>query len=173
MVDRFDMVPDLPADLDDPDLFAARWQEGGTLEVSITQLDGVPAVSTVSKFQREPPPGIMVLGAVIVPRATFSHVIRVQCPEVGTTGTREAIVGNELMAEGRVTIRDGKLVGWQVGPDAQPPLLARNLADDEVWDERFPDHCLSRCRRHLRYIAATARMGSETRAAAPFRFASG
>jgi len=73
------------------------------------------------------------------------------------------------MGNGKIDIRDGELIGWMADPyDASVSLpLMRNLAEAPEFDEEFPDHPLSRSRRILAQIEASARLADELKKLQP------
>ncbi|MBM9622958.1 hypothetical protein ACFU9F_20905 [Streptomyces zhihengii] len=163
----FGLKPDLPAALDDgPALrasLAAYTAEagGGLIEASVKPLGGLPALRQILKL---PLPGQahgqVFIGSFTVPRAECSTVVKIQAPERGTTGMREAMV----MA------RVGP--GDYFRPHPYAPGLQGGLpfheADHARWDEQFPDHPLSRVRRVLAELAATVRVEPPFAALPPF-----
>jgi hypothetical protein len=170
VLQRSDVVPDLPAVPEDVVAMREGWprSHGGNLGIDFVLIDGLPAVSVMTKFLAEGS-GLVILGSLIIPRADRSFAIRVQCAEGSPTGARESAVMLILMGEGHeFPPADGRMQGWQVGQDLDPPLKQRNLADDERWDALLPDHCISRCRAHLRHIVETTRIDDAFRRIAPF-----
>ncbi|MBT2442451.1 hypothetical protein J7E93_20530 [Streptomyces sp. ISL-36] len=163
----FGLPPDLPAALDDgPSLRAALTRMtaqagGGLIEASVKPLGGLPALRQILKL---PMPGQahgqVFIGSFTVPRARCSTVVKVQAPERGTTGMREAMV----MAE--------------VGPDAffrphpyAPEVqggLPFHAADHARFDDRFPDHPLTRVRAVLGALAEGVEVVPEFAALPPF-----
>ncbi|WP_405659944.1 hypothetical protein OG379_05610 [Streptomyces sp. NBC_01166] len=144
----FALPPDLPAGLDDgPALRTTltHWTAqagGGLIEASVKRLGGLPALRQIIKVPLpQQPSGQVFIGSFTVPRQACSTVVKIQAPERGMTGMREAVV----MAE--------------VGPDAyfRPHPYAPDVrgglpfhaADHLRWDSKFPDHPLSRVRRTL------------------------
>ncbi len=62
---------------------------------------------------------------------------------------------------------DGRPEDWLKDP-YDPTFegrVLRNPADDEHWDALFPDHPLSRCRRHLRMLAERLSWKDDVKAA--------
>ncbi|MFD0142689.1 MULTISPECIES: hypothetical protein [unclassified Streptomyces] len=163
----FALRPDLPASLDDgPSLRAALTRMtadagGGLIEASVKSLGGLPALRQILKL---PMPGQahgqVFIGSFTVPRAECSTVVKIQAPERGTTGMREAMV----MA--------------QVGPDAffrahpyAPEVqggLPFHAADHARYDAEFPDHPLTRVRNVLGALAEAAGVAPDFAALAPF-----
>jgi len=109
------------------------------LECDIVRIGQLPAVRQIVKVPQIPS-GMTYLGTFTIPFAKFSYVLKVQCEEHGITGIREAV------------LLDRKLKNKPAGVDARE-IAAGLDADSEEHDVEFPDHPLSRLRRHLRYIA--------------------
>ena len=84
------------------------------------------------------------------------HVWTIVATELGTTGVREAVIMAELMNSGKLTIEEYRS-SWARDPydhdyDGVDRGLLRFLSDDECYDERFPEHPLSKARRVLAAI---------------------
>ncbi|MCG6989799.1 MAG: hypothetical protein LJF06_16690 [Gemmatimonadetes bacterium] len=161
----FAMPPDLPAPLSDITTIRqfCRQQlgEGGAIvEVEAVTLGRCSALSTILKMSQEPA-GMTYVAALTIPFAECSFVAKVVCPEIGVTGMRDAVVAEMLDA--------WEMQDWFADPylpDYRNPVL-RNRSDDTEWDATFPDHPLSRARRHLKEMAAMT-LSSEVEALAPF-----
>jgi len=175
----FDKRPDIGADLGNLDALRAFYRTEvtaaglGLIEVDTFQADGCVGVRTVFKSPRRPA-GVTYLGSLTLPFRDFSFVLKVECNEAGITGQREAVVLNEMLASGRVTLgdTDDGLVGWAQDPydPAARARLMRNLSEDERYDGQFPDHPLSRLRAALRKIGPSVRLGAGVKEARPFVF---
>ncbi|MDT9686851.1 hypothetical protein Q5762_00480 [Streptomyces sp. P9(2023)] len=163
----FGLRPDLPASLDDgPSLRAGLTRltadaGGGLIEASVKTLGELPALRQILKLPLPGQPnGQVFIGSFTVPRAECSTVVKIQAPERGMTGMREAMV----MA--------------QVGPDAffrahpyAPEVqggLPFHAADHTRYDTDFPDHPLTRVRNTLAALAEGVRVTPEFATLAPF-----
>ncbi|MFF8845422.1 hypothetical protein ACF08N_22310 [Streptomyces sp. NPDC015127] len=163
----FGLPPDLPASLDDgPALRAALTRltaeaGGGLIEASVKTLGSLPALRQILKL---PFPGRtsgqVFIGSFTVPRATCSTVVKIQAPERGTTGTREAMV----MAQVGPT---DYFRPHPYAPEVQGGLPF-HAADHAQWDAQFPDHPLSRVRRGLATLAEGVQAVPEFAALPPF-----
>jgi hypothetical protein len=71
-------------------------------------------------------------------------IVKVQCEEVGTTGVREAMLMAEALSDGSVQFDESEM---KISGDWNP--------DNPRFDERFPEHPLSRLRALLASITAT------------------
>jgi hypothetical protein len=172
---QFDLPPDIPAPLEDVDSLRAKWPTGGSeaLLRNVIDLDGIPAVKSIVK-QHQQPSGIMYIGTYSVPRESFSYVLKVQCPELGTTGVREAVISQRALMSGQVKLTPDeaiKMTGWRVNPHVTvaEPWMAVNIAEDESLDLEFPDHPLSRLRQHMRQLEPTILVADFVKQAPPFK----
>jgi hypothetical protein len=168
----FDLVPDLPAGLDDIETIRSRLavhygRGGGTMiECDPVLVSGVPGLRQILKLRNpSQQSGQVFMGTLLLPRANSSAVVQVQCVEYGLTGVRESSV----MA--------------QVGPDrffhanpyapqvdlAAMGALPSHVADEQQYDAMFPNHPLSRLRGLLGWLARTAHADPQFQAEPPFK----
>jgi len=157
----FPRKPDLPAVASAERLlefYAA--QMGNRLQVvecRVLPLDGVRSIWLIAKGLDEQTRGAVYLGSLTIPFRDFSFVIKIQCHEQGVTGVREALLLDEALRNGTGRIEGDRFVlgGWSF--------------DDEQFDDRLPQHPLSRVRRELRHIASSVRIEPSVRDAARFQ----
>ena len=148
----FSIKPDLPR-TNEMTRFISELEErahaGGALpiECSVLEVCGLPMVRTIAKVPQQPH-GITYLGSFTLPFARFSYVVKIQCEERGITGVREAVLLSEALAAGTVTI----------DPESENPIAGLWNPDSADFDERFPQHPLSRLRRHLQEIPRCLRL---------------
>jgi len=176
----FDKVPDISASLDSVDdlrsFYRSSVMAAGLAVIEIERLTilGVVAIRTVFKAPQESG-GMTYLGAITLPFREFSYVIKAQCGEHGVTGVREAVLLVEMAGAGQVDLANvsrGEWSGWMQDPydaSVRAPLM-RNLAEDERYDARFPDHPLSRVRSILGHLQSSVRIDPEVLNAAPYIF---
>jgi len=139
----------------------------GLVEVDVITLDSVPAVRSIVKKPQQPT-GMTYEGALLLPRQPFSFTLKVSCRETGVTGMRDAAVFLRVASE--YDAPDGFPDAWfqdPYDPSFEGPAL-RNPADDAEWDERFPDHPLSRCRAHLRMLEDRISLKEDVKTAPAF-----
>ncbi|MDE3725061.1 hypothetical protein PWG71_27075 [Nocardiopsis sp. N85] len=177
VLDFFNVVPDLPAPVEDPANLrahmSARTAQGGMglVELDVVGLDGMPAVRQVVKGpQPHHERGMAYLGTYTVPRDRCSVVVKVQCVEGPVTGTREAALFPGFLQQYRGDL-PAAMAAWARHPYAQDigGGTPRNQAEDVGWDAHFPDHPLSRARRLLGALAYSLRFDPAFRALPPFR----
>ncbi|MFX0072735.1 MAG: hypothetical protein ACFFAO_16750, partial [Candidatus Hermodarchaeota archaeon] len=134
--------------------------KGALVEVEKEYLGSLLAIKTIFKFPQDPT-GFTFLASYTVPRENFSFILKIQCPEFGPTGIREAMILDKALAEGLVDIKTKK--GWffdPYDPDFTGPVLS-NIADKQEYDKQFPDHPLSRARDCLKLIKEKAKFSDE------------
>lgn len=156
-----------PASLDDgPALRAALTRVtaragGGLIEASVKSLGALPALKQILKLPLPgQPSGQAFIGSFTVPRAMCSTVVKVQAPERGMTGMREAMVMAQVG-------HDKYFRPHPYAPDVQGGLPF-HAADHAQWDAQFPDHPLTRVRRTLDALAAAVQVVPEFAALPPF-----
>ncbi|OIV37933.1 hypothetical protein BIV57_08660 [Mangrovactinospora gilvigrisea] len=156
-------VPDLPASPDDIHLLrpamAQRYASSGCLiEADQAVVDGVRAVRMVAKqpLPGGPGHGLLFGGVLVLPRDRCSAVLKIEAPEQGVTGMREATVA----------ARSGNPMGLFQDHPYQPGLrgaLPFNEADSYEYDEEFPDHPLTVVRRVLAHLITTSAVDPQFR----------
>ncbi|MFI2781341.1 hypothetical protein [Streptomyces sp. ALB3] len=170
-VHYFDLPPDLPAGLDDgPALRRTLTHRtaragGGLIEASAKRLGGLPALRQILKLPLplplpRQPSGQVFIGSFTVPRKGCSTVVKVQAPERGMTGMREAVVMGEVGPEAYFRPHP-------YAPDVQGGLPF-HVADHAQWDAKFPEHPLSRVRRTLDALTEAVTVDPAFAALPPF-----
>ncbi|WP_433085649.1 hypothetical protein ACQP1P_11145 [Dactylosporangium sp. CA-052675] len=162
----FELPPDLPAPLDEvARLRAGRARSaaeagGGLVECEVEPVDGVPALRQIIKLPHWQGHGQVFLGSYTIPRATCSTVIKLQAPEYGDTGMREAVIAARIGFEDFIT------------PSPYAPGLTGGLpshrADDPRYDEEFPQHPLSLVRAKLARLGPSIRLDERFKALPAF-----
>ena len=127
------------------------------VECRVLSLDEVRSIWLIAKtLLDEQTGGTVYLGSLTIPFRDFSFVIKIQCHEPGVTGMREALLVDEALRKGTGRLEDGRLdpIGWSF--------------DAEQFDDRLPQHPLSRVRRELRHIASSVQIEPKVRDQARF-----
>lgn len=156
ILDYFDLVPDLPASLDDlprlrHGLTVIAGESGCLIEAHVVSFGGQPALLRVQKLPLpNQPSGQGFVASITVPKATCSAVLQIVCREHGMTGMREAMLAAELGPE--TFILDHPYAPGFTG------RLPFHAGDDPQWDPKFPDHPLSRARAWLHHALRTAQV---------------
>ncbi|PSL56957.1 hypothetical protein B0I31_103717 [Saccharothrix carnea] len=162
----FDLVPDLPASLDDlpklrHDLAVTTGQVGCLIEAHHVRLGDVPALFQVVKVPLpNQPSGQAFIGSFTVPKAGSSAVLKLQAVERGMTGMREAVLVAQLGFE-----------DWVMPHPYAPEVEGRlpfHRGDDPRYDAQFADHPLSRVRAWAHHTIRTARVDPRFAALPPF-----
>jgi hypothetical protein len=161
----FSIPPDLPAALSDLDAIRRHYREvlggqGAIVETEAMMLDTLPALRTIMKIAQQPS-GMTYVAGYTIPFRDCSFVARVQCVESGITGARDAAVAIKLDMHGSA--------GWRADPylPRYRNSVLRNKSDDAEWDALFPNHPLSRARRHLEALSRLS-LSADVKALAPF-----
>jgi hypothetical protein len=173
--------PDIGADLQSIDEVRRFYRVtvadsgGAIIEVDTRTLSGCTAVRVIVKVQQQQqqqPHGMTYVGSITLPFRDFSFVAKAQCEERGTAGVRDSVVMDEALREGRVMIdaETQLLQGWMCDPydSTLGGGFHRNLSEAPEYDERFPDHPLSRLRRIMRQIESTLSLADEMRSEPPY-----
>ena len=104
----FPIPPDIPVGLDSIVAIRAACRRkaleagGAIIEVDRLALDGCPTIREIIKIPQQPH-GMTYMGSFILPFRDFSYVVRVECPERGVTGFREAVVAVSWGVRAHVT----------------------------------------------------------------------
>lgn len=171
---HFAIPPDLPGSLAELTPIRRYYREmlgdaGALVELEVETVGRTAALRSLVKL-RQQPTGMAYVVSLTFPFRDCSFVAKVQCPEQGMTGMRDALVSAKLgvRPEGRDwACADGRpWFGDPYDPD-HVSAVRRNRSDDEEWDRMFAEHPLSRAREHLRRLRR-AELSPATRALAPF-----
>jgi len=166
----FDVPPDVPSQLTDINGLRQAYRVGlaqvgaALISADVFPASGLDCIMLVFKSPIQSG-GMVYVGSVTFPFEEFSYVIKVQCPELGPTGVRDAMVLDMLMQQGAVAFdpETETIVGWMSDPydrTFQAPLLS-NRSDLETFDSLFPEHPLSEVRRHLHLILQSTQADNE------------
>lgn len=155
-INFFAKIPDLPTMHDvQPlrdfyrNLLLENNLNGGLILTDLVQFNGYKAVKTIFKTPQEPT-GTNYIGSYTIPFAKCSYVLKLQAPEVGMTGVRDAFIADRLLKEGVIDVGNtqGTYRGWARDPydvfSNKGTLM--NLAEDVKYDAEFPDHPLTKVR---------------------------
>ena len=138
---------------------------GGIVQLDTVEGQQTPYVKMIFKFPQEPS-GMTYLGTLIFPFKEYSYVVKIQAMEVGSTGTREAVIRNKLLTHGAID----KMESWESDPyDASfEGGCLMNLAEAEAYDAQFENHPLSQVRRALHLIEEQVQLKPILETVAPF-----
>jgi len=166
--------PDLPAPLSHQDEVrahigdAVEQGQGVLIDFEVVDRDGFRVMRTVAKKRAEGRANAF-LGALQIHFAPCWWLFQLEAIEAGTTGLREAAVFMMMRQEDENAwpLQDlGRIESMDALPPAGPP--AKLPSDDPRWDDRFPDHPLSRVRRAQRDLIASMSISDRAAALPPF-----
>ncbi|RUS26222.1 hypothetical protein BC938DRAFT_471055 [Jimgerdemannia flammicorona] len=145
---------------------AAKKDGAACVSAEVLAMQGLRVLKTIIKM-RNPPQisatGVSYLGSWIIPLADFSYTIKVQCAETGTAGLREAVLLTKFpgLNQYATKTRTGEANGNGV---------ELSFADDDRYDEMFPEHPLSRCRNLLKYLQVKSKIDIVVRRSHAYAF---
>ena len=160
----FDLPPDLTAvpDRQGIDVLRQTYREalagqGGIVSVEAVTMLSVPSVAAIFKLPQTPS-GMTYVSSLTIPFRDCSFVVKFQCPERGITGMRDTAIFAKLAASLKIG-SDGVPRGWMKDPylASADDSAKFNLSDQAQYDADFPDHPLSRARRHLNSLSGSVR----------------
>jgi len=129
----------------------AQDRQGGLIEVRTMVCGLGPSVGYIYKRMQVQHSGYAYTGMFITSINSSSLVWTIVAVERDTSGLREAIVTANLMQAGKLTLEDYKRY-WAQDPydpsyQGVDHIVLRFMSDDEVYDQQFPQHALSKVRR--------------------------
>ncbi|WP_160136335.1 hypothetical protein [Chryseobacterium sp. c4a] len=171
----FDKEPDLPTAKDLAYLKKfyrniAATSNGGTIETDIVQIHDIPCVKTIIKVPQQET-GMIYIASITIPFENCSYVVKIQANEIGITGMRDAVILNNLIETGEVTIEEETIANWfedPYDPDFKQGTLM-NKSELEKYDHEFPEHPLSVARSLLQSIAAEIQFKPEIKELPSFK----
>lgn len=129
----------------------AESRKAGLIEVRPHSAKNGSAMGLIYKNLKKP--AYVFTGVLIFPKGDASQVWTVMAGENGITGVREALITGELFESGSYTIQDYQNSfaqdPYDPGYHGVDRSVLRFVSDDERYDERFPNHPLTRVRRIL------------------------
>lgn len=120
------------------------------VKVGITKRD-YPYAYSIIKNKKEP----SGVNYFMLLQVAYGHAvlnIKAFFDEIGTTGIRDTMIFELAIRQGIVSTTDTK--NWWFDPydkDSQHPYLM-NVSEKEEYDEAFPEHPLSQCRKFAKYL---------------------
>jgi hypothetical protein len=124
----------------------------GLVSGDLLWLRETPVVRAIRKHPKQPR-GMVYIGELTLIARAGIFILTATCTEVGMTGLRDSVISAECMVSGAISLdlSTKSMVGWfcdPYDPSGNYPCMP-NISEQEKFDERFPDHPLSRCRRYL------------------------
>lgn len=168
-INYFDIVPNIPT-LKDVNVLKGFYRnlvtgaDGGVVEVVLYKRQQFNIIRTIFKIPQMPS-GMTYVGSLTIPFSTCSFVLKIQAVESGATGMREAIVVNKLLSAGNYDE-----ASWSSDPYDKEVKTGRlmNKAEDQSYDDDFPNHPLSQVRNLLSQIEEDVQWQSEVEKLRPF-----
>lgn len=171
----FDLPPDLAAVPDAAGLAVLRQGyrdalagHGGIVSVEPVEISSIKSIAAIFKLMQNPS-GMTYVASLTIPFRDCSFVVKLQCPELGITGMRDTAIFAKLSSELEFDDK-GRPQGWMKDPylSACDSSARYNLSDQAQYDADFPDHPLSRARRHLAASADSVTVSSSALSAPRF-----
>jgi hypothetical protein len=134
----------------------------GLVEINVATGSLGPTLGLI--FKQLERPAYTFTGILLVPLQSSPQIWTVVATERGTTGIREAVVTAQLFSAGQLTI-ENYARSWARDPydpsyrEVDQSVL-RFVSDDACYDERFPQHPLSKVRRILATLPNFVHMAS-------------
>jgi len=124
---------------------------GALIEVERGKIHDVTGARTIFRFTSPDHQQPVYLGSWILPFKNCSYVLKVQSFSGKDWALRERFVRGKLMANKSPEEQKPLLQKWAVDPymNKRTSTQSFNLSEARVYDKDFPDHALSRLRRHL------------------------
>lgn len=129
----------------------AQGREAGLIEARTMVFGLGPSVAYIYKRMQVQHTGYAYTGMFITSIDSSSLIWTIVAVERGTSGLREALVTADLMEGGKLTLEDYQRY-WAQDPydpgyQGVDRIVLRFVSDDEVYDQQFPQHALSKVRR--------------------------
>jgi hypothetical protein len=166
----FDKKPDIPVSLTQIDELRSFYRNlileagGGIIKIETIKIKGIDAVECIFKIPMQPS-GVTYVGSFTFPFRDKSYVLKFQCAEQGITGQRDAIIfavdSNFDFDNDNENIDPFK--DWAKDPydETFTEGLLMNLSESEKYDEKFPNHPLTRLRKHIKQVKQTINFGEK------------
>lgn len=142
---------------------------GAMLDMDVVTADNTEVLSGLFKYRYpQNPLAIMYVGILWFPFNEYCLQLNIESVEMGTTGMREALVMSIEMDEGTwvppvpESERSAEPIEVKDGEDLLKRMAATKLrkisSDAPKWDEKFPDHPLTKVRAGLEQVTKTVKL---------------
>lgn len=163
----FNLEPDLPS-LKDINLVRDFYREqivqynGGLIQVDLLNIRDYKVIKTIFKIPQEPT-GMVYLASLTIPFKNSSYVIKLQAPEVGTTGLRDSLIAGKLMQSGDIEIGENGFENWFSDPynNEYSKGTLMNKSEELKYDNDFVEHPLSQARKIITEIINNIEFNNE------------
>ncbi len=140
-------------------------QSGGVLISSdIHDFGKVEGVISIFKSKTPNPTGFQFSASIIICYRDFFYAINLQAEERGITGIRESTIWAAL----KIPPENKEWFNHPYGTEFNDNEVKYNLSDDSVYDEKFPNHPLTRIRAMINSIANTISFSEELKYSEPY-----
>lgn len=174
-INFFDLAPDLPT-ITNLDALRRYYRQsiaavnGGIIAIDILALKNIPVVRTIFKTPQQPS-GMTYLAALTIPFENCSYVVKVQCAECGTTGIRDAVIGQKLLLNGTLKVGENGYENWFSDPydDTFKSGTLMKQSEQSIYDKDFPDHPLTQARMIIEQLSKELIFKPEMEQLSPFK----
>ena len=159
----FDNKPDIPVSLSNITELRNFYRNmvaeagGGIIKIEVIKIKELQAIENIFKMPMQPS-GMIYVASFTIPFQDKSYVIKLQCPEQGITGERDSVVfASFANFDDEDDENFDPFNGWMKDPydEGLTEGFLMNLSEVEQYDEKFPNHPLSRARKYLSQIKNT------------------
>ncbi len=166
-INYFEQKPDIPS-ITNIDIIRSYYRDqiskvnGGLIQVDIVEIQNRKAIKTIFKMPQKPT-GIVYLASLTIPFKNCSYVIKIQAPEIGITGIRDAFLADKLMSEVNLLSGVSASDNWSSDPydkDYKKGTLM-NKSEKAMYDSQFEDHPLTVARKRISEIEKNIEFNSK------------
>lgn len=135
---------------------------GGIIELEIISIKEILCVKAIFKIPQKPH-GMSYVGSFTFPFKDYSYVVKLQAPEYGATGLRDAMILSKLRLENLISIENGTLKGWFCDPydSSIQEGIPMNKSEEPIYDHLFLEHPLTQLRKKMLEIETKIDFKSE------------
>jgi len=134
---------------------------GGLIEADIITAGKLTFYRMIYKYRQEPTGFLFSGGLSLSPH----FVVNIEAVEGAVTGIRETAVANLMgqdAAPGFISRLVRRKAAWAGDPYDRGRKGSYFKSDAREWDSKFPEHPLSRVRRHLAVVESTVKFKGDT-----------
>lgn len=164
----FDKAPDLPS-LKDIKVIRSFYrgqiieQNGGLIQVDFSESEKqYSVIKTIFKIPQQPS-GIVYLASLTLPFKDCSYVIKIQAPEIEMIGSRDSIIADKLMQEGKINNNEYSYENLTSDPYLKSfkkgTLMTKS--EESIYDSDFENHPLTLARKLMTEIEQRIELKSE------------
>src|SRR5215472_4177045 len=143
----------------------AEGRDGGLIEMQRIDCGAGSSAKLIYKRRQVQTTGYAYTGMLITPVELGFFIWTIVAGERGTSGLREALVTASLLKTGKLRLEDYERCWFQ---DPYEPaykgvdrIVLHSMSDDEIYDEQFPSHPLSKVRHVLAMLPSAVQFDSQ------------